>query len=208
MVVLVHNVSIGVFLAQYFGYVAFSAFLQFFFYRRGNAYKPHEGSNPATWWKTQPEPGRCGSLGAKGGRAGARWWPILPGSQRKYGRHRWHWLFASYNLLQASIMAGLVAEATQRRWNGLALSWREVGIDPAATAEQVVHILWWMVLSIAWQSVLEYIWHVTLHLEPLYSWAHRIHHYPRSPEPFDDLLIHPLEAFGYNCILFSPSMFS
>jgi sterol desaturase/sphingolipid hydroxylase (fatty acid hydroxylase superfamily) len=26
----------------------------------------------------------------------------------------------------------------------------------------------------------------------------------KSPEPFDDLLIHPVEAFGYYCILFSP----
>jgi len=115
------------------------------------------------------------------------------------------WLYASYNLLQASAMAGLVAELTVRRWSGLAHSWDEVGIS--TSLGQAAHVCAWLLLSIAWQSVVEYIWHVTLHLEPLYSWAHRIHHFPRSPEPFDDLLIHPLESLGYNFILFSPSMF-
>ena len=31
------------------------------------------------------------------------------------------------------------------------------------------------------------------------------HHTYTSPEPFDDLYIHPLEAFGYYIILYSPA---
>ena len=31
---------------------------------------------------------------------------------------------------------------------------------------------------------------------------HRHHHFYKSPQPFDDLCIHPLEAFGYYVILY------
>ena len=32
-----------------------------------------------------------------------------------------------------------------------------------------------------------------------------MHHYYKSPQPFDDMYIHPLEAAGYYCILYSPA---
>eukprot|EP01119_Soliformovum_irregulare_P007189 TRINITY_DN1958_c0_g1_i5.p1 TRINITY_DN1958_c0_g1~~TRINITY_DN1958_c0_g1_i5.p1 ORF type:complete len:176 (-),score=21.97 TRINITY_DN1958_c0_g1_i5:12-539(-) len=56
-----------------------------------------------------------------------------------------------------------------------------------------------------WQSVLEYYWHRTMHLPWFYIRLHKVHHYYKSPEPFDDLYIHPLESFGYYCILYSPA---
>ena len=31
------------------------------------------------------------------------------------------------------------------------------------------------------------------------------HHYYKSPQPFDDMYIHPLEAAGYYVILYSPA---
>jgi sterol desaturase/sphingolipid hydroxylase (fatty acid hydroxylase superfamily) len=37
-----------------------------------------------------------------------------------------------------------------------------------------------------------------------YKRFHKYHHHNKAPEPFDDMLIHPLEAFGYYCILYSP----
>lgn len=33
---------------------------------------------------------------------------------------------------------------------------------------------------------------------------HKFHHFYKSPEPFDDLMIHPLEAFGYYLQLYAP----
>ena len=33
----------------------------------------------------------------------------------------------------------------------------------------------------------------------------RFHHYYKSPVPFDDLFIHPAEAFGYYIILYCPA---
>ena len=43
------------------------------------------------------------------------------------------------------------------------------------------------------------------HLPFLYRHCHKLHHFHKSPQPFDDLLIHPLEAFGYYLILYSPA---
>ncbi len=45
-----------------------------------------------------------------------------------------------------------------------------------------------------------------MHAPWLYSVLHRYHHNYKSPQPFDDLFIHPVEAFGYYCILFSPAV--
>ena len=43
------------------------------------------------------------------------------------------------------------------------------------------------------------------HLPFFYRHFHKLHHFYKSPQPFDDLLIHPLEAFGYYLILYSPA---
>ena len=43
-----------------------------------------------------------------------------------------------------------------------------------------------------------------LHLPPLYKRFHKYHHAYKDPEPFDDMYIHPLEAFCYYCILYAP----
>jgi sterol desaturase/sphingolipid hydroxylase (fatty acid hydroxylase superfamily) len=45
-----------------------------------------------------------------------------------------------------------------------------------------------------------------MHLPYLYAKLHRHHHTYKSPQVFDDLMIHPLEAFGYYVLLFSPSL--
>ena len=43
-----------------------------------------------------------------------------------------------------------------------------------------------------------------LHLPPLYKRFHKYHHAIKEPEPFNDMYIHPLEAFCYYCILYAP----
>ncbi|CAM9340735.1 unnamed protein product [Ascophyllum nodosum] len=59
-------------------------------------------------------------------------------------------------------------------------------------------------LAIAWQCFLEYYWHRLMHLPAVYARLHKYHHFYKSPEPFDDLFIHPLEAIGYYLQLYSP----
>lgn len=44
-----------------------------------------------------------------------------------------------------------------------------------------------------------------MHTRWCYARLHKYHHHYHSPEPFDDMFIHPLEAFGYYCILYSPA---
>lgn len=66
-------------------------------------------------------------------------------------------------------------------------------------------ILLGFVMPVIWQSVLEYYWHRFLHAVPwVYARFHKVHHYYTSPQPFDDMHIHPLEAWIYFCILYSP----
>ena len=43
-----------------------------------------------------------------------------------------------------------------------------------------------------------------MHTDYCYARFHKIHHTYKSPFPFGDLYIHPIEAFGYYLILFSP----
>ena len=43
------------------------------------------------------------------------------------------------------------------------------------------------------------------HLPFFYRHLHKLHHAYTAPQPFDDLMIHPLEAAGYYCILYAPA---
>ncbi|CAM9239204.1 unnamed protein product [Choristocarpus tenellus] len=61
-----------------------------------------------------------------------------------------------------------------------------------------------LALSLLWQSVLEYYWHRLMHVPWVYARLHKHHHFYKSPEPFDDMYIHPLEALGYYLQLYSP----
>jgi Fatty acid hydroxylase superfamily len=45
-----------------------------------------------------------------------------------------------------------------------------------------------------------------MHLQPFYKLFHKHHHKYKSPEPFDDMCIHPIEAIGYYCILYAPPL--
>ena len=62
-----------------------------------------------------------------------------------------------------------------------------------------------LALAVTWQSVLEYYWHRAMHLPAVYAKLHKFHHHYKSPQPWDDLFIHPLESFGYCLILYSPA---
>jgi len=64
---------------------------------------------------------------------------------------------------------------------------------------------WALVRCVAWQSVCEYYWHRAMHTPRLYRTLHKFHHHYKSPQPWDDLFIHPLEAAGYYAVLYSPA---
>ena len=67
------------------------------------------------------------------------------------------------------------------------------------------HLLSDISMAVLYENLAEYYWHRLLHSIPLlYKHFHKIHHFYKSPEPFDDMYIHPLEATIYYCILYSP----
>eukprot|EP00741_Cyanophora_paradoxa_P004756 tig00000828_g4614.t1 len=178
---MIHIESVAAFLALFCGYNVFSTFLQYFYYWRQAASASQEHG-----WKCQPT--KLATVGD------TRWWIPCLGLKEK-SRHPKHRLFATVNILQSSLFAGAVAECAMRGWTRMVF-------DASAYP-------WWaslgtVCLAHVWQNVIEYYWHRIMHWPEVYKRLHKYHHYYKSPEPFDDLFIHPLEAFGYLCILWSP----
>jgi sterol desaturase/sphingolipid hydroxylase (fatty acid hydroxylase superfamily) len=166
-------------------YIIFSSLLQFLYY--------HKGKNSADTWKIQPH--RKVNIGEN---ASDMWIPMLEllGYRKKQSRAPNHALFSTINLILASTFAGSVAYASAIGKSRLVFS-----IDAAGgLASAAVFTC----LAVLWESVIEYYWHRLMHLPWFYKRFHKVHHFYTSPEPFDDMYIHPLEAFGYYCILYSP----
>lgn len=109
-------------------------------------------------------------------------------------RHPLHPLYATINLATSAACAGAVAAAYSLGWTRL---------RPDGTAVEAVGAL---VAAVAWQSVLEYYWHLIMHVPAVYKRWHKLHHHNKRPRPFDDLFIHPLESLGYSLILYSPAV--
>jgi sterol desaturase/sphingolipid hydroxylase (fatty acid hydroxylase superfamily) len=166
-------------------YILFSSFLQFFYY--------HRSRNNSDIWKIQPH--RKGNVGKS---ASEMWIPMLEllGRKRKQSRAPNHALYSTINLLFASTFAGAVAYTSTTGKNRLVFS-----VDAAGGLTSAVAFT---CLALLWESVIEYYWHRMMHLPWFYKRFHKVHHFYTSPEPFDDMYIHPVEAFGYYCILYSP----
>ena len=122
-------------------------------------------------------------------------WLLLPSLPPPPHRHPLQPLLTTLNLLLSSLFLLLLTEAHLHTPHPLTSLSPHPSLPPYLT----------LPLSILLQCVLEYYWHRLQHLPPLYRHVHKLHHYYTSPQPFDDLMIHPLEAAGYYCILYSPA---
>ena len=58
-----------------------------------------------------------------------------------------------------------------------------------------------------YQTIIEYYWHRMMHLPFFYKNFHKLHHYVKSPQPFEDLFQHPLETFIYYVWTFGVGFF-
>jgi sterol desaturase/sphingolipid hydroxylase (fatty acid hydroxylase superfamily) len=123
-------------------------------------------------------------------------WKIQPSKSRAPGEKPWlHNVFLCVNLITASLWAFGCAEGCLR-------GWASMDFDPAnATPTRILRDF---IISFAIQSVAEYWWHRMMHLPVFYQTLHKHHHANKFPAPFDDMCIHPIEAMGYYCILYSP----
>jgi len=185
-----HAASCGAFALVLVGYAALSLALQLGFYRARAA--------SAAAWRSQPRRGYGGAAAA------ARpWLPALvalrgDGDGRDGGEPRApeHAAFASLNLLLAAAAAAATTELALRGAGGCRM-YGGGALAPATFARELL-------AACAWESAVEYAWHRMMHLGPFYRAFHRWHHFYRAPRPFDDMMIHPVEALGYYCILYSP----
>uniref|UniRef100_A0A061SJU7 Methylsterol monooxygenase n=1 Tax=Tetraselmis sp. GSL018 TaxID=582737 RepID=A0A061SJU7_9CHLO len=171
-----HLASFLAFLGQLGGYVLVSTFLQSLYLRR---YRVQAFGNMGSR-TDEAAKGHSGALGTY-------WW--LPavnlfGNKPDYSRHPLHGLYCTINLL---------TEAHIRGWNNIKLP------EP----DTLIYLEWLPFLRATLaQSVLVYYWHRLMHWRPCYKALHKLHHFYKAPRPFDDLFIHPVEAFGYYTLLY------
>ena len=170
-------ISIINFNVIFFGYLSQSMLLEYLFYYRQ---AKHTKS-----WKTQPQKDKW---------VGVMWgFPII---SNKGDRAPYHRYLTFINLLIASAFACAVSEFCIRGKNYMHFT--------SAIEYGYMNIIKDLVVAIVHENIVEYYWHRLMHLRFFYQKFHKLHHFYKSPEPFDDMYIHPLEAFGYYCILYSP----
>lgn len=228
----IHAISVAAVVAQYSLYVLLSWILQSVFYRgtTPSTTQPwksqpdvtdHLGADVAggaCWWPL------CPSSARKQGRH--RWHNVLatvrPGSRTPFAQPSRRRLAVGLpavspsltavslqiNLTVGSLFAGVAVELTLRGQTALQLEWPATSAESALAeyGQRALHVLGYFTLMYVHENVLEYYWHRAMHLSFFYRTMHRFHHFYKAPEPFDDLMIHPLEGFGYYCIMYSPAL--
>ena len=176
---LISHWSIAAFFVIFLGHTLSSSILQYIYYFSWSRCPSH--------WKIQSK--NVSSLSEA-----HKWW--LPAWNSKSNRPALHAIFASLNLVVASLFASFVSEASIRKWNKMSFSnisdygWQRFLFD--------------LLMATIFENIVEYYWHRMMHVPYFYKLFHKYHHYYKSPEPWDDMFIHPIEAFGYYCILYSP----
>ena len=162
------------------GYNLMSYMLQYMYYWRSR-------ENPLRWKIQQKKTDMISD------HASNCWIPLL---DLKPNRAKFHKEFASINILIASLFAAIVSETTVAGMNRMTVE--------NLVTYGILNYFLDCVLLITYESLAEYYWHRLMHIKFFFKIFHKYHHYYRSPEPFDDLYIHPVEATGYYCILFGP----
>lgn len=170
------------FIVIFFGYIAHSSALQFFYY-----YKTIRNKNDKKGieWKIQE----------KNDQSVNRFW-FLPLLSRKPNRGPYHRLLTTFNLVQASLFAYVASYMC-------CIGKSYISFAPMSEYG-MAKLLLDLLRAVVYENIVEYYWHRLMHTNAFYATFHKIHHHYKSPEPWDDMYIHPLEAFGYYCILYGP----
>jgi len=136
----------------------------------------------------------------------------------------YHHRFASANITAASLFAAAATELCSRGYSRMkiteSINWMYYiqcifgngppepfqCLDPSWSyySSHILSIIFDFLIIVAYENIVEYYWHRLMHTKYCYGRFHKHHHHYKSPEPFDDLYIHPLEAIGYYTILYSP----
>jgi sterol desaturase/sphingolipid hydroxylase (fatty acid hydroxylase superfamily) len=206
-----HAWSYCAFFAQFFGYFLLSALIEVYFYKlrsekeiswkiqpngwkkwpgirrkqnRKNTFSSFALSVPLLDFFTSSRPDENNTTSASS----------ISSTTKRHPKHR---TFASMNLVVSSLFALMVTELTVRG---------KSSINKAAMFETSAFAIGiGLFYALLLQSALEYPWHRLMHHKFFYKRMHKYHHEYKSPVVYCDLFIHPLEAFGYYCILYSPA---
>lgn len=204
-----HAVSITVAVLQFSFYIIFSTLLQYIFY--------YKRANNLTWKIRADLPVEQVKVKGDNERepAWAWWlpmkWLLCRSKPPKPGRHPLHMYLGTFNLMASSCFAAIVCELVINGKSSLEVynSFFPTTWIYSSTDSNNYSLFWllrgWF-LSMFMECVLEYYWHRVMHLPFFYRHLHKYHHFYKSPQPFDDMMIHPLEAIGYYCILYSPTV--
>ena len=184
----VSHVAVAAFLAQYFGYVLLSTVIERVVFR---------DSSRRARFKVQPKTAPMGTVATS---RDAHWgfplYQLVTGRRNASNAnlHPYHLAFASINLALSSAFAGAVGECVFR------------GTSTLRQTSTLASFCVGLARAVAMQCVLEYYWHRLMHMRWFYKTLHKYHHHYKSPNVWCDLFIHPLEAFGYYCILYAPAV--
>lgn len=181
-------------LSLWFSYTVLNTFMQWWYYR--------DHASTAREWKIQPE--RSSGLDHD---VAQRWW--LPMLRSKPGRAKETALFATLNLMSGGLFLGATVELILRGKSCMYWDLRDP-FNTGAPLEGISTLRAWgyavgaCLWAAAHQTLLEYYWHRLMHTPAVYKAWHKHHHFYKSPEPFDDMQIHPMEGTLYYFILYSP----
>jgi len=175
-----HWQSVAFFFGTYLSYNIFATFMQYYYY----VWKKSDYQD----WKIQRQ--HTKHLGD------TSWWLPLLGMYPKKEKGPHHQLFCILNLLIACTCAGLTAEMCIRGKTKVYYDIEEHGWLYYFTYSTFVPLIF--------ENVMEYYYHRAMHLPFIYKHIHKHHHYYKSPEPFDDLYVHPCDSGIYYMILYGP----
>jgi len=211
---MLHTISFWIALLQFLFYVVLSSIVQYRYY-----YSQRDNLES---WKCQPKKLRS-LTNQTNPSAGQSWlecwsyptkWLFFPSLPNHPNSHPYQPLITTFNLWMSCCWAGFVAEQILRGHSQI-LHYNNFfptttissfkSLTSTTDSYSLLTLLFCCLLSIIWQCVCEYYWHRLQHLPWFYGHFHKLHHFYQSPQPFDDLMIHPVEAFGYYCILYSPA---
>jgi hypothetical protein len=189
----VQSFSVYVGIATYAFYNIFNALLQYLYY-----YKRGATAAAVKDWKTQANKGleHCGKA------ASVPWLPFFYFcGVRKTGRSHTACILATFNSILACVLATAVCEAILQGQSRMYFHETEgVAADtPWYAAEVIAAVPWQAILlevliAVVHENAGEYYWHRLEHTRFLYTRMHKVHHVNKSPEPFDDMMINPLEG--------------
>lgn len=161
------------------GYLAQNSFLQYIYY-----YLRHKDVKQ---WKIQPHYRAANIVPT---------FYAPPLLSTKPNQAPYHNLIGTINLVVAGCFGGYLSQLSYS-------AFCPFSFDPIVKYG-LVSVLLELFLAVMWQCIVEYYWHRTMHLKWFYTRFHKFHHAYKSPEVWDDMYIHPVEAFGYYCILYAP----